>query len=125
MVDPRLANRLLLFPQGEKDSYAGEEALRKRGVLSLNYPVEFGFINNWDDMEKIWHHTFYNELRVAPEDHPVLLTETPLNIKAHREKMAQVNYKMFAFSNNVDPRKIILGSLRTGSKESRLHHVML
>ena len=56
-------------------------------MLKIETPIEHGIVTNWDDMEKVWHHTLYSELRVSPEEHPILMTEASLNPKLNREKM--------------------------------------
>ena len=82
-----------------KDCYVGDEALEKQAQLFLNFrlkrPIERGLIMGWDDMEEIWKHIFYSELRVAPEEHPILLTEPPLNPKANRERIVQTMFETF------------------------------
>ncbi|MBI6703574.1 actin family protein [Pseudomonas viridiflava] len=75
--------------------YVGEEALTKRESLNLNYPVVFGIVTNWDDFEKVIHHAFHDILKISPEDHPILLTEPPLNPKANRERMTQIMFESF------------------------------
>ncbi|KAJ3002524.1 UNVERIFIED_CONTAM: actin [Siphonaria sp. JEL0065] len=89
-----------MIGMGQKDCYIGDEAQSRRDILSLKYPIDHGIVTNWDDMERFdnaitdtninannRHHTFYNELRVAPEEHPVLLTEAP--------QMTQIIFETF------------------------------
>jgi actin len=84
----------------QKSEFIGEEAQQKRGILNLNYPIDNGIVSSWEDMEKVWNHTFYNELRVAPEECVgVLVTEAPRNPKANREKMIQIMFENFQVKN--------------------------
>eukprot|EP00658_Telonema_sp_P-2_P018495 TRINITY_DN17260_c0_g1_i2.p1 TRINITY_DN17260_c0_g1~~TRINITY_DN17260_c0_g1_i2.p1 ORF type:complete len:378 (+),score=77.46 TRINITY_DN17260_c0_g1_i2:223-1356(+) len=82
---------------GDKECFVGSEAQEKRGTLILKKPIEKGMISNWEDMEHVWHHTFFHEIRVNPSDDIgcVLLTEAPLNAKEKREKMIQVMFESF------------------------------
>eukprot|EP01084_Bolivina_argentea_P021864 40642_1 len=78
------------------DYYIGDEsATCRRGALSYLYPIQHGIVTNWQAMERYWHHIFYNELRIAPQEHNVLHTEIPLNSKSDRETLTQIMFETF------------------------------
>eukprot|EP00066_Takifugu_rubripes_P027500 XP_011616766.1 PREDICTED: uncharacterized protein LOC101074536 isoform X1 [Takifugu rubripes] len=80
--------------RAERETYIGHEAQHMRGVLALKHPIKNGIIQNWDEMEKIWHHTFL-QMRVDPEDHPVLLTEAAMNPLENRRRMVEIMFECF------------------------------
>ena len=61
----------------------------------LIHPVEHGIITKWDEMEKIWQHTFTNELRVNSDERNVLISDPPIAPKINREKITQIMFEKF------------------------------
>jgi len=81
----------------QKEVYDEEAQVKqKRGVLSLKFP---NITSNWDDLEKIWHRCFFNELKIASEEYSVHLTEAPMNPKKTREKMTEILFETFNVPN--------------------------
>nr|XP_042113974.1 actin-like isoform X2 [Peromyscus maniculatus bairdii] len=79
----------LLVGTEEEDCFIGAEAQNNLVQLNLNHPITRGAIANWDNVEKIWHHSFYQALHISPEQHPVMITEPPLNSKDVKSRMTQ------------------------------------
>lgn len=77
------------------NAYIGDIVQKHRGILKLSYPLEHGVVTNWDDMERVWAHLYRQELQTRAEEHPLLITEAPLNPRTNREKMCQVLFELF------------------------------
>eukprot|EP00927_Polykrikos_kofoidii_P044384 TRINITY_DN38361_c2_g1_i2.p1 TRINITY_DN38361_c2_g1~~TRINITY_DN38361_c2_g1_i2.p1 ORF type:complete len:214 (-),score=31.81 TRINITY_DN38361_c2_g1_i2:41-625(-) len=73
----------IMVGMDQKDRYVGAEALCKRGVLTLKYPIKHSVVTHWDDMEKV---TFYNELRNAVAHNP----------NAYRERTTHIMFETFS-----------------------------
>ena len=79
----------------EGDVFIGPKAQELRGLLKIKYPLEHGIVTDWDDMEKIWTYVYEQELKTLSEEHPVLLTEPPLNPRQNRDTAAQILFEQF------------------------------
>lgn len=80
----------------EGEYFIGRSAEQHRGLLSIKYPMKHGVVTNWNDMELVWHHIFSKEqLHIDSEEHPVLITESPVNPRRNRERTAEIFFETF------------------------------
>ncbi|KAJ2178717.1 centractin- actin- protein of the dynactin complex, partial [Coemansia sp. RSA 551] len=100
----------------EGERFIGRQAEELRGLLKVSYPLEHGVVTDWEDMERIWAYIYSDELKIMSEEHPVLLTEAPLNPSANREQAAQIFFETFnvpAFYTSIQAVLSLYASGRT------------
>ncbi|RLV90490.1 hypothetical protein JA1_004526 [Spathaspora sp. JA1] len=79
----------------KEEVFVGDIAQQNRGLLKLSYPIEHGVVNNWADMERLWNNVYTQDLNTNAEEHPLLITEAPLNPRSNRNKMCQILFEQF------------------------------
>jgi actin-related protein len=126
---PRKQNALMYTAY--QDPPVGDEAFAKRGVLELHCPFnpETGFVategRDSEDYERLLHHTFYTELRVAPEEHSVLIAEPCMNPAATRAWQFQTLFETFCIPGvflEMAPKLALFASGRTSGLVVDLGH---
>lgn len=95
LVVGRSSGGSVMVGMGSVDAYVGLAALQRSSKLNLSYPNITGSVSNWTDMKKIYHHIFYNTLRVHPEEHAVIVTDGIEETKENRETLTQVMFEVF------------------------------
>ncbi len=79
----------------QRQHYVGDEAISKRGVLNVRYPIVRGMVENWDDMELVFDFLFEDELMINTNEHPMLFTEPPNNVRANREQLLHLMFEKY------------------------------
>lgn len=76
--------------------------------LLLEYPVQRGFIYNWDDMIALWEHAFSNELDAEPGEQPLMFIDRVAN-QDYRGKVMEIMFEKFCVPSLCIPDPHMLG----------------
>lgn len=89
------------------DTFVGNQAQLKRGLLKLEYPIDHGNIENWNSMELIWENVLKRDLGrgindekidISYNEHAMLITEHPFTTRKQREKMCEIMFESFGLN---------------------------
>ena len=96
--------------------YCGKEAVARRSELTVTHMIEHGIITNMAHFEKLLHHVFSKELKLAPEEHAVMLSEAPIGPKVNRENTTQLMFETFNVAALFMKLDMVLSLIGSGRK---------
>lgn len=79
-----------------------------------------GIVRNWTDMCHVWDYTFYNKMKIKPEECRILLTEPPLNPLNNRKKMLEVMFEKYKFHSGYLAVQAVLTLYAAGTCSSKI-----
>lgn len=95
---------------GADDTFVGNRAQLRRGLLKLTYPIEHGVVKDWDSLELVWQQALLHDLKLdggvqgstntdfSPQEHSMLITEHPFSPRRQREKMYEILFESFGIN---------------------------
>ncbi|KYQ91659.1 alpha-centractin [Tieghemostelium lacteum] len=92
--NPKYKKVMGLNVENESKFFVGDIVHDWRGILKLKHPMEHGVVTDWENMERVWTHT-YDLLKIQSSDHPILLTDLPHNPRLHRERAAETFFETY------------------------------
>ncbi|KAJ5073538.1 actin-10-related [Anaeramoeba ignava] len=95
-MSPKIKLPNLIGTNRKKINYIGNDAISKK-ELRIEYPIENGRVKNWDQLEKIYHHLLFSELKMESANEPVLIAEPMFASKPEREKLVELFLETFSF----------------------------
>jgi len=82
----------------KRNVYVGDEAYissKYRKMMNVKRILRNGLVADWSDFERVIHHSFYNELRIDPQEQNVIWTEPPWNTKVNQRNLAELMFEVF------------------------------
>jgi actin-related protein len=98
----------------EKAYYVGDDAKERRGRLEMRRPIYDSLVKSWEDIENLWTHTFFNILKVCPDEIFAVITESPMNPIKYREKSIETLFELFNLEGVYLASKSLLSLYSTG-----------
>ncbi|CAG8478613.1 12920_t:CDS:2 [Acaulospora morrowiae] len=85
-------------PKKHKGSYIiGDAAVTAwRPHMQIKNPLVDGMIQDWDALEEIWDHIFWeDQLDIDPKEHPLFVTEAAWNSRENRETLTELAFEKY------------------------------